>query len=106
MFVEARLATGTRAGAVIVPEDAIQPLRTANVIWAMTDGQASRRVVQLGVRSRGTVEVIDGVQAGEQVVVGGLDLMAEGMPIVPRSEAQSEDAATANGSGTGGAQPE
>lgn len=107
MFVEARLATGTRAGAVVVPEDAIQPLRTANVIWAMTDGQASRRVVQLGVRSRGVVEVIDGVQAGELVVVGGIDLMAEGMPIVPRSDAQAPDAATANeGGDAGDGQPE
>lgn len=85
MFVEARLATGTRAGAVVVPEDAIQPLRTGNIIWAVVDGKASRRAVQLGTRSQGKVEVLSGVQAGEQVVVGGLERMAEGMPIAARS---------------------
>ncbi len=84
MFIEARLATATRAGAIVVPEDAVQPLRTANVIWAVADGKASRRVVQLGTRSQGFVEVLSGVQAGEHVVVGGLERMAEGMSVAPR----------------------
>lgn len=84
MFIEARLAIATRVGAVVVPEDAVQPLRTANVVWAVVDGLASRRVVNLGTRSRGVVEIVSGVEAGEQVVVGGLERMAEGMPVAPR----------------------
>ena len=83
MFIEARLATATRADAVVVPEDAIQPLRTTNVVWAVVDGMASRRVVQLGTRSQGFVEVLSGVAPGEVVVVGGLERMAEGMPLAP-----------------------
>ena len=85
MFIEARLATATRANAIVVPEDAVQPLRTANVVWAVANGKASRRVVQLGARSQGVVEVLSGVQAGEPVVVGGLERMAEGMPVAPRA---------------------
>ena len=84
MFIEARLATATRSNAIVVPEDAVQPLRTANVVWAVAGGKASRRVVQLGVRSQGVVEIVSGVQAGEPVVVGGLERMAEGMPVGPR----------------------
>ena len=84
MFIEARLATATRADAIIVREDAVQPLRTANVVWAVVNGHASRRVVQLGTRSQGVVEIVSGVQPGEQVVVGGLERMAEGMPVAPR----------------------
>jgi membrane fusion protein (multidrug efflux system) len=83
MFIEARLATATRSSAVVVPEDAVQPLRTANVVWAVVDGKASRRVVELGARAAGMVEVLSGVQAGELVVVGGLERMAEGMPLAP-----------------------
>lgn len=81
MFIEARLATATRANAIVVPEDAVQPLRTANVVWVVDKGKASRRVVQLGARSQGFVEVASGVAAGELVVVGGLERMAEGMPV-------------------------
>jgi membrane fusion protein (multidrug efflux system) len=81
MFVEARLATARRAGAIVVPEDAVQPLRAANVVWTVVEGKASRRVVQLGARSEGVVEVVSGVDAGELVVVGGLERMAEGMAV-------------------------
>ena len=81
MFIEARLATATRAGAIVIPEDAVQPLRTANIVWVVDKGKASRRVVQLGVRSQGFVEVRSGIRAGEVVVVGGLERMGEGMPL-------------------------
>ena len=84
MFIEARLATAVRAGAVVVPEDAVQPQRTANIVWAVAGGKASRRIVQLGVRSAGVVEVLSGVEPGELVVVGGLERMNEGMPLAPK----------------------
>lgn len=102
MFVEARLATATRMNAVVVPEDAIQPLRTANVVWVTAGGKASRRVVQLGARSQGVVEVLSGVKAGELVVVGGLERMAEGMPVAanPRAKSPSATAGAATSSST------
>jgi membrane fusion protein (multidrug efflux system) len=91
MFIEARLAIATRPDAIVVREDAVQPLRTANVVWAVADGRASRRVVELGARSRGTVEIVSGVKAGETVVVGGLERMAEGMPVQPRPQQPPAD---------------
>jgi membrane fusion protein (multidrug efflux system) len=94
MFIEARLATATRANAIVVPEDAVQPLRSANVVWAVVDGKASRRVVTLGVRSSGFVEIVSGVQAGETVVVGGLERMGEGAPVAPRPRGQATPRAT------------
>jgi len=89
MFIDAKLAIASRSGAVVVPEDAVQPLRAGNVVWAVVDGTAKRRVVTLGSRSRGVVEILEGVNAGEQVVVGGLERMAEGMPVAPRPPADS-----------------
>jgi membrane fusion protein (multidrug efflux system) len=94
MFVEARLATATRSNAIVVPEDAIQPMRSANVVWAVVDGKASRRVVTLGVRSAGLVEIVNGVQAGEIVVVGGLERMGEGALVAPRPRGQATPPAT------------
>ncbi|MGH7502907.1 MAG: efflux RND transporter periplasmic adaptor subunit [Longimicrobiales bacterium] len=90
MFIEAQLATNTRTNAIVVPEDAIQPLRAATVVWAVVDGKASRRVVELGARSLGVVEILSGVEPGEQVVVGGLERMAEGMPVAPRPRTAPE----------------
>jgi len=89
MFIEARLATAVRQNAIVIPEDAIQPLRTANIAWVVDNGKASRRVVQLGVRSAGYVEVLSGVKAGETVVVGGLERMGEGMPLMGKPRTAS-----------------
>ena len=42
-----------------------------------------RKPVTLGVRTPGFVEIASGVQPGEQVVVGGLELLQPGMPVRP-----------------------
>jgi len=81
MFIEARLATAVRPNAVVIPEDAILPLQGSNFVWVVTDGKAGRRQVELGVRTPGFVEVKNGVQNAEQVVVGGQERLAEGAPV-------------------------
>ena len=82
MFIEVDLVTGERPSAVVVPEDAILPLQGADYVWAVTEGQATRRQVELGVRMPGFVELRAGVAAGDTVVVGGLEKLADGMPVM------------------------
>lgn len=81
MFIEARLATAVRPDAVVIPEDAVLPLQGANFVWVVADGKATRRQVELGVRTPGFVEVRNGVENAEQVVVGGQERLAEGAPV-------------------------
>lgn len=81
MFVEARLATEVRAGAIVIPEDAIMPLEGSEFVWVVADAAVTRRAVTLGVRTPGFVEVREGLVAGEQVVVGGLQRLFEGAPV-------------------------
>jgi membrane fusion protein (multidrug efflux system) len=81
MFAEARLATEVRPGAVIVPEDALVPMQGSVFVWAVVDGKAVRRAVGIGVRSPGFVEIRSGVEAGEQVVVGGQERLFDGAPV-------------------------
>ncbi len=69
--------------------------RTANVVWVVDGGKASRRAVQLGARSQGVVEVVSGVKAGELVVVGGLERMAEGMPVGAHARVKAQSGTTA-----------
>jgi membrane fusion protein (multidrug efflux system) len=78
MFIEARLATAVRPDAVVIPEDAVLPLQGQTYVWTVTDGKASRHQVDLGVRTPGFVEARRGVEAGEQVVVGGQERLSEG----------------------------
>jgi membrane fusion protein, multidrug efflux system len=83
MFIEARLATDVRPKAVVIAEDAVLPLQGSNFVWVVRDGKATRRQVELGVRTPGFVEARSGVEAGEQVVVGGQERLAEGAPAAP-----------------------
>jgi membrane fusion protein (multidrug efflux system) len=84
MFIEARLVTAVRAKAVVVPEEAVVPVQGANFVWAVQEGKAVRRQVGIGVRTPGYVEITSGVDAGEQVVVGGLELLFPGAPVMAR----------------------
>jgi membrane fusion protein (multidrug efflux system) len=82
MFVEARLVTATRPNAVVVPEDAVLSLQGVRVIWVVDSAsKAQRREVALGVRTPGFVEILKGIQAGEQVVVGGAERLGDGVPV-------------------------
>jgi membrane fusion protein (multidrug efflux system) len=82
MFIEARLATDVRPNAVVIAEDAVLPIQGTNYVWVVSAGKATRRQVDLGVRTPGFVEARTGVEAGEQVVVGGQERLAEGAPVV------------------------
>ena len=94
MFIEARLVTGMRPNAIVIPEDAVVPIEGSSSVWVVVEGKADRRQVTLGVRTPGFVEVT-GVKAGEQVVVGGLELLAPGAPVTPRVVERKGTAATA-----------
>ena len=81
MFIEVRLATAVRPQAVIIAEDAVLPIQGSSFVWVVQNGKATRREVELGVRTPGLVEVRTGVESGEQVVVGGQERLAEGAPV-------------------------
>jgi len=84
MFIEARLATNIRPNAVVVPEDALLPMQGATFVWVVKEGKATQRQVTVGVRTAGWAEVQSGVEAGDQVVVGGLERLFPNAPVMAR----------------------
>jgi membrane fusion protein (multidrug efflux system) len=84
MFIEAHLITAVRPGAIVIPEEAVVPQQGANLVWVVDSGKVHPRPVSLGVRTPGFVEVTSGLSSGEQVVVGGLELLVPGMPVMAR----------------------
>lgn len=83
MFIDVRLATEVREHAILVPEDAVLPLQGADYMWIVAAGTATRREVELGVRTPGFVEVLNGIDDGDSVVVGGLERLQEGAAVSP-----------------------
>ena len=94
MFVDVRLATAQRPQAIVVPEEAVLALQGVTVVWVIKDDKATRRPVTLGVRSPGFVEVLDGVDAGDQVVVGGIEKMSEGAAVTVQVVERTKPAVT------------
>jgi len=81
MFIEARLETATRPAALVIPEDAVSPFAGAMYVWVIKGGKAERREVVLGVRTPGYVEIVNGLELAEQVVVGGTDRLQPGSEV-------------------------
>jgi RND family efflux transporter MFP subunit len=69
-----------------VPQSAIrQPAgeETQPFVWRLTGGALERAVVRLGIvdEARGFVQVLDGLAAGDQVVVGNVGMLGVGMQV-------------------------
>lgn len=82
-FAEVELASETHKAATVVPERAVQASEQGFVTYAVVDGQAHARKVEIGVRTGdGSVEILGGLKAGEIVIVEGNDRVADGVPVV------------------------
>jgi multidrug efflux pump subunit AcrA (membrane-fusion protein) len=72
---------------LLVPQQAIrQPAAGAGAepfVWRVQGGTLERATVKLGVvdEGRGVVQVLEGLAAGDQVVVGNVGLLGAGMQV-------------------------
>jgi HlyD family secretion protein len=64
-----------------VPLEAVVGRGDVGAVFVVADGRVERRSVRLGVRSGAEQFVESGLVAGTQVVVGGLDALADGMRV-------------------------
>lgn len=83
-FAEVVLSGERRTNAVVVPEGAVQASEQGFVTYAVQDGKARLRPIQLGLRTgTGIVEILSGLKPGEVVVTEGSDRLADGVPVEP-----------------------
>jgi hypothetical protein len=70
------IVVGTRDSALQVPATALQN----GSVWVV-DGEnlAHARPVQVGLEGNGSVEILQGLEAGEQVVTAGGSLLSDGV---------------------------
>ena len=88
---------------IVVPEEAIVFQAAETYVFVAEDGRAARRPVETGQRRDGVIAVTNGLAAGEEVVVRGLQAVRDGatLNILTRdSDATARDGATDPGSPT------
>ncbi|GAB3968532.1 efflux RND transporter periplasmic adaptor subunit [Plantactinospora veratri] len=78
MSAVVRLRVREAAGAVTVPAAALHSAQGRDAVWVVEDGIAEQVPVTVGVQGQDLVQVVSGVQPGQQVVVSGGDQVRPG----------------------------
>ena len=103
MFARVRVIFAEKRGAILVPEEAIVPSGSDFYIYRVIDGTARRTRVRIGARRDAKVDVLEGAQAGDVVVVAGqLKLIRDAMPVEVIDAANVAPNATPNAAGAVG----
>lgn len=78
MYVTAELEARQVEG-IVVPAEAIVYRNGINIIWTVTpEGKALRKIVKIGVQTKNDIQVIEGLEGGETVIVEGQSKMNDG----------------------------
>lgn len=79
--VNGRVVLETREQALLVPEVSVVLRPAGSVVYVINDHAAHQRLVRTGVRTDGMIEVLDGLEPGERVVVDGAGFLTDGAAV-------------------------
>lgn len=74
-------ALGVHENVKLVPASAVVGGGRADAVFVVENGKATRRTVATGLTSQGSVEILSGLEAGEQVVTAGNHTLPDGAAV-------------------------
>ena len=84
LYVRVRLEQARAASAVLLPQQAVNRSPQGDTVMVVgADGQVAPRPVKVGDAQDGQWVILDGLKAGEQVMVDGFQKMRPGAPVKP-----------------------
>jgi len=83
MFVEVTLIVERRENVPVVPREAVAERGGRKVVFVLNGQKVSRREVGLGLGDDEIIEIRQGVEPGERVVVRGLETLTDGTSVRP-----------------------
>ncbi len=87
-FAEVSLPSESKKDAIVVPETAIQASDRGFIAFAIQDGKAVVRQVEIGPRTGGgNVEILSGLSKGEVIVFEGSDRITNGAAVTTEGRA-------------------
>jgi membrane fusion protein (multidrug efflux system) len=92
MFAQVEVDLGRSERVVVVPQTAVSYNPYGDSVWVVSGEaagrSAERRSITLGRRRGDLVEVVDGVDVGEEVATSGLLKLRNGAPIAVNNDVQ------------------
>lgn len=80
LFARVHLELAEEQG-LLVPESALAPSGDAQYVFRVVDGVVERVMVRVGQRLNAHVEIVEGLSAGDAVVVSGLQKVRDGLEV-------------------------
>ncbi|MDH7598942.1 MAG: hypothetical protein QHH07_04805 [Sedimentisphaerales bacterium] len=100
MFARVQLILRAIDDAVIIPKQAVLTNPTGgNTVYLVIDGKATSRSVKLGIEQADKVQVVEGLEPGQTIIVGGHEKIVPGMEVRVVEPASNPRAASAPQSG-------
>lgn len=81
MFVQVQLVLEEHKNAVVIRKEAISGKEPQAYVYVVQDGIAREKGIKTGIRQGAYVEVLEGLQAGDAVVVMGQERLYEGVQV-------------------------
>jgi membrane fusion protein (multidrug efflux system) len=95
MFLSVALEVRFKDDAIVVPEEAIVGEGLRHLIFVVKDNVVERRVVRIGQRQEGRIEIVEGLKAGETIIVRGVQRVRPGVTVDPKPISEVAPAAEA-----------
>ena len=90
MFLTIELVYGRSENALMAPEESVMVVDGGAFVFAVREGKAVRQPVNLGRRRPGSVEITEGLTAGDQVITGGVQKVRPGADVKIRNAPKAE----------------
>ncbi|MCI0705852.1 MAG: efflux RND transporter periplasmic adaptor subunit [Ignavibacteriae bacterium] len=82
MVAKVHIVRSRRSGAILISDHIVQQVdRNKLVVFVVKNGRAEERVVKLGSRSGSRVEVLEGLNPGDRVIIEGFQKLVNGQLI-------------------------
>jgi membrane fusion protein (multidrug efflux system) len=95
MFLSVAIEVSVKNDAMVVPEEAIVGEGLRHLAFVVKDNTIERRVVRIGQRQEGRVEIVEGLRPGETIVVRGVQRVRPGSAVDPKPISAEAPAAAA-----------
>ncbi len=91
MFARVETVVDRRPSAIVIPERALLPSLRGFSVYVVEDSKALLTPVKIGARQPGRVEILQGLEPGQQIVVAGTQKLVDGAKVAAAPHSPAND---------------